>query len=84
MYFNSATTYLFQPPCNNAAVVELKSPLVLKAIVISDDKDKAIAIIQDRLFRVGDVINDYKIIKIEKNKVHLLDNNQNTSILTLY
>lgn len=66
------------------AVVELKGPLVLKAIVISDDKDKAIAIIQDRLFMVGDVINEYKIIEIEKNKVHLLDNNQNASILTLY
>ena len=67
--------------------VNKEGPLSIQAIIVPTtdiniiqgseyneyDSRKLVIMVEDQIFSAGDSVNGYKVLKIEKNKVHLFD-----------
>ena len=65
-------------------VLKEVKPLTVQAIIISGEEEKKTCVIKDKLLTIGDTIDNFTIVEIEKNKVHITDQNENIQILILY
>lgn len=84
-YFDPMKIKKYQktPQAKSLVLKEVK-PLIVQAIIISGEEEKKTCVIKDKFLTIGDTIDNFTIVEIEKNKVHITDQNDNIQILVLY
>ena len=75
----------FGPDSRQASSAQIpESPDGLHVSGIMTMGDKRVALINDEIYELGDIVNGMRIVEIEKDKIHLSYGNQQTKILKVY